>query len=130
MADGAIATLVNATLLSAAKRRARFISFAEGSVRFMIDGEWNLESTPPQQLHVPMVRRIGVMIGVLPPRRAEIRFGGVVLETEDNTRAFYRVSITRDEQLSALVEVVTEAELAARTQPQLPSDDPYRSSGE
>lgn len=127
---------VNAMLISAAAKRATHIratatpgqysDYAEGSVEFFLDGAWEHQVATPYELHTPIVRRLGVMIGVLPPGRASPRFGRIRLEATATTILYFLVVIDRGDQLSAMVEVVDDVTYETNRQPRPPSPHPYR----
>ncbi len=126
-----IETLVNALLLSAIKKSATHVRVTPtptgGSVQFWIEGDWQEELAPPPELYVPIVRRLGVMIGVLPPRKDTPWFGRLCMQLGEAREHFFAVAIDRGDALHALVEVVDEVAFKARRQPRPPSPHPYRS---
>lgn len=127
-----IEILVNAMLRSAIKKQATHLRVVPtptgGSVQFWIEGAWNEELTPPPEIYTPIVRRLGVMIGVLPPPIGKPWFGSLCLQIGER-RQHFLIAIDRDEDtLHALIELVDEAGGTSRTQPRPPSPHPYRSS--
>ena len=124
-----VETFVNAMLIAAVQKRATHIraiaDATAGSVQFFIDGDWEHEVSTPQELHTPIVRRLGVMIGVLPPRKGDTKFGSFELETKRGP-LYFLVAIDRGDELSALVEIVDRTTFDSGRQPQPPSPHPYR----
>ena len=119
--------LVYAIMLSAEKQQAKFIAIAAPSVMFWVDGAWQLEMTPPEALFTPIIRRLGVMIGVLPPGRGQTVAGALTLMVGDARKLHYRVQLQRDDILEAYIQRVTPEEQAASVHPVLPSGHPFRS---
>jgi hypothetical protein len=124
-----VETFVNAMLISAAHKRASHIramaDHTAGSVQFFIDGDWEHQVATPQDLHTPIVRRLGVMMGVLPPKKGDPKFGGFVLSHE-GIKLYVLVAIDRSDELSALVELVDHETFESGRQPKPPSPHPYR----
>lgn len=134
--DAPVEKFVSAMLISAAAKRATHIranatpgqysDYAEGSVEFFLDGGWEHQVATPYELHTPIVRRLGVMIGVLPPGRASPRFGRIRIQTTSTTLLHFLVVIDRGDQLSAMLEIVDDLTYESNRQPQPPSPHPYR----
>ncbi len=119
--------LVYAILLSAEKQQAKFIAIAEPRVMFWIDGTWQLEMTPPAKLFTVIIRRLGVMIGVLPPGQGKSVAGALTLQIGDARKLHYRMLLQRDEILEAYLQRVTPEEQAASVSPVMPTAHPFRS---
>ncbi|MBA2538551.1 MAG: hypothetical protein H0V17_02860 [Deltaproteobacteria bacterium] len=130
MAATPVETLVNAFLLKAVKSQATHVRIIQvpngGSVQLWFEGAWHEELAVPEVLRTPLVRRLGVMIGVLPPPRGKPWFGSLCMELGGD-RHYFAVAIDRDhDTLHALVELVDETSFKARRQPRPPSPHPYR----
>ncbi len=129
-----IEKLVNAILLSSVLKDASHVRVApapvpgisEPGVYFFVDGAWHQEMAPPAELYLPMVRRLGVMLGVLPPKKGEPWFGRLCMELGEERFHYFLVAIDHRETLHALVEVVDEATYLTKRQPRPPSPHPYR----
>lgn len=134
--DKPIEKLVNAIMLSAIQKGASHIrvtpaplaGIAGPGVYFWIEGAWVEEMSPPPELYLPLVRRLGVMIGVLPPRKGEPWFGRLCMQVGDDRLHYFLIAIDRGDTLHALVELVDEVAYKAKRQPRPPSPHPYRSS--
>lgn len=126
-----IETLVNALLLSAIKKSATHVRATPtptgGSVQFWIDGAWEEEAATPPELYIPVVRRLGVMIGVLPPKKDKPWFGRLSMQLGEERVHYFLVAIDRGEALHAMVELVDEVAYKSKRQPRPPSPHPYRS---
>lgn len=120
---GSIEILVNAIILSAVKKQARFICVIEGYVHFWIDDQWQHELSPPPAIYPQILRRFGVMLGVLLPPADQSVSGKLTLRVGADRMIYCRLGIERD---LALVEIVTQAEQAERVLPVLPARHPYR----
>ena len=129
-----IEKLVNAILLLAITKHASHVRVApaplpgisEPGVYLFRDGAWHQEMAPPAELYIPMVRRLGVMLGVLPPRKGEPWFGRLCMQLDEDRFHYFLVAIDRREVLHALVEVVDETTYGTKRQPRPPSPHPYR----
>jgi hypothetical protein len=125
-----VETLVNVLLLAAIQKQATHVRVTPtptgGSVQFWLDGAWHEELSPEPALYIPIVRRLGVMIGVLPPRRGEPWFGTLCMRLGEDRCHYFAVAIDRDDTLHALIELVDELAFKARRQPRPPSPHPYR----
>ena len=126
--------LVNALLLSAIKQGASHVrvvpapmtGFSSPGIFFWLDGAWTEEMSPPPELYIPIVRRLGVMIGVLPPRKGEPWFGNLTMMVGDERSYYWAIAIDRGETLHALVELVDELAFKSKRQPRPPAPHPYR----
>lgn len=127
-AEPPVTKLLNMTMIMASRKRAQFIAVSQGAVRFFIDGEWHMELQPPEPVTLMVTRRLGVLIGVLPPKRDEYIAGKVAFEIGDEARLCCLVELDWDDeqQLRALVELVPEAEWKSRRRPRPPSTHPFR----
>ena len=129
MTDAPIERFVNALLVSAIKKQATHVRVTPtptgGSVQFFIDGDWYEEWSPSPELYTPIVRRLGVMIGVLPPKKGEPWFGRLCIQLGEAPH-YLLVAIDRGDTLHALVELVDEAGFKSKRQPRPPSPHPYR----
>lgn len=129
-----IEKLVNALMLSAVKQGASHIRVTPGAIAgtpgpgvfFWLDGAWQEEMSPPPELYIPLVRRLGVMIGVLPPKKGEPWFGRLCMQLGEDRILYFLVAIDRGEILHALVEVVDELAYKSKRQPRQPSPHPFR----
>lgn len=126
-----IEALVNALLVSAIEKQATHVRVTPtptgGSVQFWLDGDWHEELSPETELYIPIVRRLGVMIGVLPPKKDQPWFGRLAMQLGADRVHYFAIAIDRGDTLHALVEVVDEVAFKARRQPRPPSPHPYRS---
>jgi type II secretory ATPase GspE/PulE/Tfp pilus assembly ATPase PilB-like protein len=124
-----IAALLDQILATALAKQATHVEISHAatlpSVRFWIDGEWQEQLVPSLAIHVPLVRRLGVMIGHLPPARGKERFGRLQRRIGDH-QVFLLLLIERDEHLRALVELVDHETFVARRAPLRPSGHPFR----
>jgi hypothetical protein len=122
-----IERLLDAIVLTALKKSAKFIAFDLDHVRLWIDGEWYEEMEPPPPLLDHLVRRLSVLIGMLAPAKGQAAIGRIELVAGDK-HAYQLVRIERDDdaRLRAIIELVDAAEFARRDQPQPPSQHPYR----
>jgi len=122
--------LVNALLVSAARKHATHArvvgSETGGAVELWIDGAWEEQLALDRALFVPIVRRLGVMIGVLPPRRGQPRYGRISLELTPRRRAYFLIAVDRDADLAALIELVDSTSYASGRAPRQPGHHPYR----
>jgi hypothetical protein len=127
-----VETLVNALLLSSIHKQASHIRVTPtptgGSVQFWVDGGWEEEMATPVELYIPIVRRLGVMIGVLPPKKDKPWFGTLCLQIGAERIHYFAIAIDRGDSLHALVERIDEIGFKARRQPRPPSPHPYRAS--
>ncbi len=122
--------LVNALLTSAARKHASHVrvtgSETGGAVQFWIEGAWEEQLALDRALFIPIVRRLGVMIGVLPPRRGHPRFGKFSMPLTRTRTAYFLIAVDRAADLTALVELVDEETYESGRQPSRPSPHPYR----
>ena len=126
---GPVSALLDQLLATALAKKATHLEITHAadlpSVRFWIEGEWQEQLYPSLEIHVPLVRRLGVMIGYSPPTRGYPKIGRLLRRIGEH-QVFLLVLIERAAQLRALVELVDEAEFSKRKQPQPPSSHPYR----
>ena len=122
-----VETLVDALLVKAHRAGATFIAIEHAVVRFLIGNEWHVEQEVEPILGPHLVRRLGVMIGVLPPSADKFAAGRLAMRLGDELLGFL-IRVERDDgnQLSALVELVPHDELATRASPRIPSTHPFR----
>lgn len=122
-----VEALVDTLLVKAHRARATFLTVEHAVVRFLIDSEWHVAQEVEPALGPHLVRRLGVMIGVLPPSADKFAAGRLALKSGDTTLGFL-IRIERDDngQLAALVELVEANELATRSAPRIPSTHPFR----
>jgi hypothetical protein len=122
-----VEAFVNRILVLAHEQRATFISIEDTTIQFLIDNEWEVAGgvNPPYAPH--FVRRLGVMIGVLPPKQDRFVAGKLRMRIGDVEQGFL-VRLDRDDDhgLTAIVELVDLAELAKRDSPRIPSNHPFR----
>jgi hypothetical protein len=127
--DRPIAALLDQLIATAIAKNATHLEITHAaalpSVRFWIDGEWQEQLFASLEIHVPLVRRLGVMIGHLPPARGKEKFGRLQRLIGD-TQVFLLLLIERDEHLKALAEIVDHETYLARRSPLRPSGHPFR----
>ena len=122
-----VEALVDTLLVKAHRAGATFVTVEHAVVRFLIDNEWHVEQEVDFVLGPHLVRRLGVMIGVLPPSADKFAAGRFALKSGDATLGFLiRIERDTDGQLAALVELVDAGELATRSAPRIPSTHPFR----
>jgi hypothetical protein len=121
-----IEALVDALLVKAHRAGASFVSVEHAVVRFLIANEWHVEQEVEPMLGPHIVRRLGVMIGVLPPKADEFAAGRLALRLGNDLLGFLIRIEREDGELTALVELVPHGELATRSSPRIPSTHPFR----
>lgn len=122
-----VESLVDAMLVKAHRARASFITIEHSVVRFLIANEWHVDQQVEPQLGSHLVRRLGVMIGVLPPSKDRFTAGRLALRLGNEVLGFLiRIERDDDGSLSALVELVEHSELATRSSPRIPTTHPFR----
>jgi hypothetical protein len=122
-----IESLVDSLLVKAYRAGATFVTVEQAVVRFLIANEWHVERELPDELGPQVVRRLGVMIGVLPPRKDKFVAGRLQLRAGDAMLGLL-VRIDRDDEdgFTAIVELVDPRELATRASPRIPTNHPFR----
>src|SRR5688572_22971844 len=76
--------------------RATFVSVEHAVVRFLIGNEWHVEQEVEPMLGPHLVRRLGVMIGVLPPSADKFAAGRLEMCLGEEKLGFL-IRVERDE---------------------------------
>ena len=107
--EAPVVTLVNAMLLSAARKKAteiwvRHDDAGEPLVSFKIDDAWKDEMRPPAVLHAPLVRRLAVMASLPSYGPDDYAQGTIVLVVGEARRLAFDIRVRgHGDQLEALL---------------------------